>query len=51
MDQLEKILDLWKDGLNGPTKIIFFIISLLLTIYPLLNKLYTIKSYNEFFNF
>ncbi|WML57443.1 hypothetical protein [Neobacillus sp. PS2-9] len=48
MDQLEKILELWKDGINGPTQIVFFIISLLLTIYPLLNKLYTIKSYNEF---
>jgi hypothetical protein len=48
MNQLEKIFELWNDGLNGPTKVIFFIISLLLAIYPLINKLHTIKSYNEF---
>lgn len=48
MDGIKKIFELWKDGINSPGEITFFIISLLLTVYPLLNKLYTIKSFNDF---
>ncbi|MEH7085412.1 hypothetical protein V7139_22100, partial [Neobacillus drentensis] len=48
MDGINKIYKLWNDGVNGPAETTLLIISLLLTIYPLLNKLYTIKSFNDF---